>query len=88
MTSSRCGRNFSGNRKMCDNCREKCSNKQTLCFSCERLDCSWMRDLIPVEGWKANKSNIKYNNGGISYSVVVCPEYKPFPERRVNEDDR
>jgi hypothetical protein len=45
-----------------------------------------MRDLIPVEGWLANESNIKYTNGGKSYNVVVCPEYKPFPERQVDED--
>lgn len=91
MICYRCGIKFKSEsgRMMCDNCREKCSSvKQTLCFSCERLDCSWMKDLKPVEGWKANKSSIKYNNGGISYNVVHCPEYKPFPERRVNEDDR
>lgn len=66
----------------------KCPHKKpTLCFSCIRLDCSWMRYLEPVAGWDAKKTvikntviknKIKGKDASMpSYCVESCPGYVP-----------
>ena len=49
------------------------------CFSCGNCidGCSWSRDLIPVEGWIAEK--IERNN---SYKIFWCPEFNPESKDR------
>lgn len=45
--------------------------EDTLCMSCGKAcgACSWSKELIPVDGWTANKTR----NG---FMVRECPEYK------------
>lgn len=44
--------------------------KETLCWKCGKLSCSWVKSLTPVEGWKAIPAPALD-----SYIVVKCPEY-------------
>ena len=52
----------------------------TLCWSCRRLDCSWIQSLIPVPGWTAEKRIIKSKVKGKadteSYHVTACPLFE------------
>lgn len=69
-------------RQLCYKCEHKheifLNSKITLCQKCSRLDCSWMRDLIPVPGWEATPSKIKNGEGRKvkSYHVISCPLYE------------
>lgn len=59
----------------------------TLCFSCKRLDCTWMKNLEPVAGWDAKKTVIRNRASGKdvlvpSYCVESCPGYVPSEYRR------
>ena len=53
--------------------------KDTLCWGCKRssggLGCSWADKFIPVEGWKAKATEIRYRNKIVvnSYEVIECP---------------
>lgn len=48
--------------------------RETLCWSCDNLKCSWRQSFAPVKGWGAEKNIIKPDNTE-SYRVYVCPEY-------------
>ena len=69
-------------RELCHECERRhqtfLNSKLTLCQKCSRLDCSWMRDLIPVPGWEATPSTIKNGEDRMlkSYHVISCPLYE------------
>lgn len=47
----------------------------TLCWGCAKActsECSWSKDLIPVEGWTAEWGEINE-----TYNVINCPEFVP-----------
>ena len=54
-----------------------------ICGDCKRfMDCSWERNFVPVEGWKAKK--VKYSEIDnyqkkdiYSYDVIDCPLFIP-----------
>lgn len=51
----------------------------SVCWSCGRTsnECSWMRDFIPVNGWKAKRYDYISNEcPGDSYIVTFCPKFK------------
>lgn len=61
--------------------KAKCGGTGTLCWQCKRLDCSWMQSLIPVSGWEAKPTRLKYVHKGItenrpSYRVINCPMFE------------
>ena len=49
--------------------------KLSLCNICKQgaLECEFMNDLTPVEGWKADKVQTK--DGMETYNVIECPKY-------------
>ena len=48
--------------------------KESLCNYCPKIDCSWMRDCIPVNGWDAIKRPYsKYHGVTYTYHVFDCP---------------
>lgn len=56
----------------------------TLCWRCAHAAgpemCSWARDFVPVEGWKATPTMLYANNGSASkpvgsFHVRSCPEF-------------
>ena len=49
----------------------------TLCWKCSKgaNECSFMQDLEPVPNWKAKKV---WCEGGMTYHVISCPNFKPF----------
>ena len=55
--------------------------KVTLCWVCQNCfgGCSWSRDYIPVEGWKAKATTVQRQprEGVASYLVLSCPEFLP-----------
>lgn len=80
-----CGEIIPEGRQVCPQCEKRHSaiikhQRQTLCWKCKRLDCSWMRNLIPVPGWTAEPSQIKNQNSNVrslkSYFVKACPLFK------------
>lgn len=53
--------------------------KDTKCWTCQNCfgGCSWSRDFIPVDGWKAEKTFIPSNEQyAESYKVIECPKYR------------
>ena len=48
----------------------------SLCNKCKQgaLECEFMADLIPVEGWTAVKTVT--GDGNDSYHVTKCPKYE------------
>lgn len=59
---------------------KKVNKTSTLCWSCARLDCSWMKKLEPVAGWEAIKTDVGHTTpqGYVhlpSYCVLSCPGY-------------
>ena len=55
----------------------------TLCWYCQNsvpsltTGCSWSEDLKPVEGWRAERRDLKYDTHMMeSYIVHWCPQYK------------
>lgn len=58
----------------------KTPKRTTLCWSCTKLDCTWMRSLEPVSGWEAEKTEVGHTTkqGFVhlpSYCVKSCPGY-------------
>ena len=48
--------------------------KKSLCNYCPKIDCSWMRDCIPVNGWDAiMRPYSKYHGVTYTYHVFDCP---------------
>lgn len=61
---------------------KKPQKKESLCWHCSRLDCSWMGELEPVAGWTAKKTTIRNRVNGKdspipSYRVESCPGFVP-----------
>lgn len=59
---------------------KKVPKPATLCWECDKLDCSWMRFLEPVAGWTATPDNVGFTNGKKwhslpSYNVQACPGF-------------
>ncbi len=57
--------------------------QSTLCWYCLNAvpgidrGCSWSRKLIPVEGWRATKTMLKYDTKMVESNIVHwCPEYR------------
>lgn len=48
--------------------------KETLCWSCDNHNCSWLQRLEPVKGWVARKDYIVADET-TSFCVQDCPEY-------------
>lgn len=83
-----CGSTFitKSNKKKycCDSCK-KCAfeeepyKDEQLCWLCKKAtgQCSWSKDLTPVEGWIAKKTFVKdSSNGGFqSYKIISCPQF-------------
>lgn len=82
-----CGKQFlikSGDRDYCSKvCKflgvaeEKTKSGQP-CWSCQNAcgNCSWSKNLKPVEGWDAEPVIIKDSEGDIrSYKIKKCPKY-------------
>lgn len=51
----------------------------TLCCGCSKYDCSWVKRLVPVEGWEATENKVLR-----SYNVNKCPEYEPMRREKSN----
>lgn len=56
--------------------------KTTLCWWCvnsvptEEHGCSWSREFVPIDGWRATKEIRKYDVKEIeTYTVHWCPQY-------------
>ena len=55
--------------------------KTTLCWDCKNAvkGCSWSKDFIPVDGWKAKKTYLrpgeKRGKPIESYIVEKCPQF-------------
>ena len=65
----------SGNGQMCWMCANACGG------------CSWSRDGLPVEGWKAKRTAVRYR-GALeyrSYRIIYCPQFKQDVELRVHK---
>lgn len=56
---------------------KKPKQPETVCWSCIKLDCSWAKNLTPVEGWTAEKTLIYDRPGNFidSYLVIKCPDF-------------
>lgn len=59
-----------------------CKQDETICWTCQNAlgGCSWSKTFKPVEGWKAERKDIKNRTGKMttyteSYKVISCPEY-------------
>lgn len=55
------------------------NEKYTKCWTCKNAcgGCSWSREFIPVNCWKAEKRRIAANVGyEETYMIYDCPEYK------------
>lgn len=58
-------------------------NKSQLCWNCKNCNdnCCWIRELKPVNGWKAKKTTIinRYKKNTIketnSYQIMKCPDF-------------
>ena len=63
----------------------------TLCWGCKNAcgGCAWSRDFKPVEGWEADKTTVKCDNGIVyrSYHVKSCPEYNPDDKRYISTNE-
>ena len=51
-------------------------DKESLCWNCNNLFCSWVQLAEPVMGWLAME-----NPSRGSYRVLACPEYKKERDR-------
>lgn len=56
----------------------KPNSKEALCWTCQNAcgGCSWSRNLIPVEGWKAKEIKNASYSVIKSYKVIECPEFE------------
>lgn len=82
--------------RYCEKCRadaiKQQESKQTLCWRCKNSvpdkwgerGCSWSRNRMPVDGWTAEKRQLKVAHGQemVSYNVRACPM---FVEGRVQK---
>ena len=64
------------------------TRKETLCWECKNAcgGCSWSKAFKPVEGWDADKTTVKCENGTTygSYHVKSCPEFIPNDRRIIS----
>ena len=53
---------------------------ETLCWNCSNAygQCSWSKDFTPVEGWNAERKDVKVTVQGYvtSYIVFECPLFE------------
>lgn len=66
--------------------RKSVPKNPTICWKCKNAvptatcGCSWSRSFVPVDGWIAEKHNVKQSNGrdGVydTYRVIRCPEFQ------------
>jgi hypothetical protein len=67
-------------RKITDEEAEEKSQRRTKCWICKNAfgGCSWSREFKPVEGWTAERNDMKvHNRWDESYIVDDCPEFVP-----------
>lgn len=55
----------------------------SLCWDCNKAftkGCSWAKNFVPVEGWTAERRDIRTNGrtGTESYKVSACPQFDPY----------
>lgn len=63
--------------------KRKQQQKVQLCWDCENAyasKCKWVRAGIPIEGWDAEKTEIRNGYGenastALSYLIKSCPNY-------------
>lgn len=81
----KCGDIIPEGRQVCPICEGRYekninSGKATLCWNCKRFvkDCQWIRNLKPIPGWTAKKTEILSSKGKTlpSYHVTECPLYE------------
>lgn len=58
--------------------KKKSNSSNSICWKCKKAtggyDCSWANEFLPVQGWDAEKTELKNYNGIIeSYEVFKCP---------------
>lgn len=69
-------------------------SRDTLCWSCARpgtSTCAWdcSKATEPVEGWEAEKRQIKINDGVVeTYCVISCPEFIPGKGENAKQGNR
>lgn len=60
--------------------RKAAEKKETLCWNCKNMGCSWMKNMMPVDGWTADETEISTKKDVRrrvlrSYFVHECPEF-------------
>lgn len=83
-----CGKIFAARSEKRKFCSKACKNEymQALrdaesqpCWTCSKgvRECSWIRDLTPVDGWSAEKVIKREEDGYIrrTYKIKSCPLY-------------
>lgn len=49
-------------------------DESSICWVCDRVDCSWMDSFIPVRGWEAERFDYFMRGKNVdSYIVRKCP---------------
>lgn len=53
---------------------KKTKRQGQICWYCKKCcgECSWSRDLTPIEGWTAKKTKTE----GGSYRISKCPQFE------------
>lgn len=53
---------------------------ETICWRCQNAcgRCSWSKNFTPIEGWVAERKDVKIAIGEYaeSYEVITCPLFK------------
>lgn len=60
---------------------------ESICWSCERVDCPWMRKTKPVEGWEAEHHKRAITKGKLvdCYIVRYCPLFRKASNKPIYE---
>ena len=60
-------------------------DESSICWICDRVDCSWMDRFIPVRGWEAEIYDYILQTGTKvdSYIVKKCPLFLPFKNKNI-----
>lgn len=58
---------------------------ETICWGCDKAygQCSWSKSFTPVEGWEAERRDVKIAVYGYveSYIVTACPLFEKDGEK-------